>query len=102
MKNKRLMATILVLMLCLSLSAPALADNGVNPFSLLDNFKALALKIVGALGIILLVFALVNFGLAWKEQDPGRKAQAVNQIFGGVIVAGAGFILDALVNGTLG
>ena len=45
----------------------------------------------------MVVFGLVQFGLAMKSHDPSQKANSVFTIVGGLIIAGAETILNLIM-----
>ena len=100
MKNKRLLATILVLMLCLTLSAPALADNGVNPMTAIENLTNMLYLFATAIGVVFILLGGIQLGLALKEQDPGQRVRAIMQLGGGLLIVGVRFVVQYIVTGS--
>lgn len=99
MKNKRLLATVLVLMLCLSLSAPALAE-GTNPIEAMGNLIKFFYIILNLIGVFVLGLGIFNFAMAWQEHDAARRAQSIGGIVAGVLLIAVPWIIDAIQNGT--
>ena len=99
MKNKRLFTTILVLTLCLSLSAPALADNGVNPMTAIDNLTNMLYLFATGIGVVFALLGAIQLGLALKEQDPGQRSRAIMQIAGSLLIIGLRFVVQMLLTG---
>jgi hypothetical protein len=100
MRNKRLLATALVLVLCLSLTSPALADNGVNPLTAIDNLTNMLYLIATGIGVVFLLLGGIQLGLALKEQDPGQRSRAIMQLVGGLLIVGLRFVVQMILSGT--
>jgi uncharacterized membrane protein len=99
MKNKRIVAFVLILVLILSLSSPALADEGVNPVDAVNNLISVLYWLVTAIGIIFVIMGVIQLAMAFKENDPSNKSRALQSIIGGVLAIGVRFVVQWLTTG---
>lgn len=58
-----------------------------DPLSVINNLSNFIFEIVRAVGGIMIVFGLVQFGMSFKSQDPSQRASSVFTILGGSIIA---------------
>lgn len=57
-----------------------------DPISVISNLSDLIFGITKAVGIIIMGFSAVQFGISLKNQDPSQRANAVFSIAGGAII----------------
>ena len=62
----------------------------------LNNLKTILLSIVGTAGVIVLIFGIVRFGIAFQKMDQNGEHAAIYTMITGGIFAGAGIILAVL------
>ena len=85
-RGLRIYATItLAIMLTLCMSMTALAAP-VNPLEVVDNLSNFIFGFIRAVGLILLGFGILQFGLSLKSQDPSQRATSFLTIGGGIII----------------
>lgn len=80
----------------LSITTPTVYA-ATDPLSVINNLSNFIFDIITAVGGIMVVFGLVQFGLAMKSHDPSQKANSVFTIVGGLIIAGAETILNLIM-----
>lgn len=69
-----------------------------DPLAVINNFKKLyAYQIIGAIGAILLLWGIVQIGMAIKSHDPSQRANGFMTLAGGVIIAFAKQILELIL-----
>lgn len=100
MKNKRIIVFVLILALALSLSSTALADEGVNPITAINNLTNMLYLFVTAIGVVFIILGGVQLAMALKEQDPSRKSHAILSLLGGFILIGIRFVVEMLLTGS--
>lgn len=92
---KRLYLVSAVTVACVLLLCPmALAKTPLESINSLSDFLFQAIK---AIGIIILLFGVVQIGLSIKSHDAGQRATGFLTFFGGVIIAFAKDILDMIM-----
>lgn len=101
MKMKKLLKgfgmVTLVMILCCGLCFADEPDKGALTTSL-SRLKGIVEDIVTAVGMIMALFGVVQFGLSFQSHDPSQKAQGIMCFLGGVIIA----IAPSLVNYLIG
>ena len=80
----------------LSITTPTVYA-ATDPLSVINNLSNFIFDIITAVGGIMVVFGLVQFGLAMKSHDPSQKANSVFTIVGGLIIAGAETIFNLIM-----
>lgn len=68
-----------------------------DPLSVINNLSNFIFEIVQAVGVIMILFGLVQFGLALKSQDPTQRASSIFTIVGGLVIAFAKVILNSIM-----
>ena len=68
-----------------------------TPLSAINNLSNFIFEIVQAVGVIMVLFGVVQFGLALKSHDPSQRANSLFTILGGLVVAFAKVILDTII-----
>lgn len=86
-----------VLCMGLCFADTASADKSALTNSL-SKLKGIVEDIVVAVGMIMALFGVVQFGLSFQSHDPSQKAQGIMCFLGGVIIA----IAPSLVSYLLG
>lgn len=68
-----------------------------DPLSVINNLKSFMYQIIGAIGAILLLWGIVQIGMAIKSHDPSQRANGFMTLAGGVIIAFAKQILELIL-----
>ena len=68
-----------------------------DPLSVINNLKDFMYQIIGAIGAILLLWGIVQIGMANKSHDPSQRANGFMTLAGGVIIAFAKQILEMIL-----
>lgn len=83
---------LIVILMGLMLSTACASD----PVAIMGNLSTLIFSLIKAVGIILLLFGLVQLGLSLKSHDPSQRANSFLTILGGLVVAFAQEILTLI------
>ena len=68
-----------------------------DPLAVINNLKNFMFQIIQAIGIILLLWGIVQVGMAIKSHDPSQRANGFMTLAGGVIIAFAKQILELIL-----
>lgn len=68
-----------------------------DPLQVINNLKNFMYQIIGAIGAILLLWGIVQIGMAIKSHDPSQRANGFMTLAGGVIIAFAKQILELII-----
>ena len=68
-----------------------------DPLAVINNLKNFMYQIIGAIGAILLLWGIVQVGMAIKSHDPSQRANGFMTLAGGVIIAFANQILELIL-----
>jgi hypothetical protein len=68
-----------------------------DPLAVINNLKNFMYQIIGAIGAILLLWGIVQIGMAIKSHDPSQRANGFMTLAGGVIIAFAKQILELIL-----
>ena len=68
-----------------------------DPLQVINNLKNFMYQIIGAIGAILLLWGIVQIGMAIKSHDPSQRANGFMTLAGGVIIAFAKQILELIL-----
>lgn len=80
----------------LTATGPA-ADTGIDEVdAMFDNLIGFISGIVRIVGVALVIFGAVSFGIALANHDPGQRAQGLMSLAGGVVVFFAPSIIQFL------
>ena len=79
--------------------ATALAADGDDPFTVVNNLSTFIFGLIRAIGMILLGFGIVQIGLSLKSHDPSQRANGFLTLAGGVIITFAKEILNLITGG---
>ena len=80
----------------LVLLMPGMALAAPDAVTTINNLKNLMLNLLSAVGVILVIWGIVQTAMGFKSQDGTQKAQGVLFLAGGALIAGVGPILTAL------
>ena len=99
-RNKERFRKVKMLLICLttflSITTPTVYA-AEDPLSVINNLSNFIFEIVQAVGVIMILFGLVQFGLALKSQDPTQRASSIFTIVGGLVIAFAKVILNSIM-----
>lgn len=90
-----LKAILIALVLVLGNNTVFAATN--DPLAVINNLKDFMYQIIGAIGIILLLWGIVQVGMAIKSHDPSQRANGFMTLAGGIIIAFAKQILELIL-----
>lgn len=94
----RKISTIIVCLLTLfKITTPVVYANEEDPLSVINNLSNFIFEIVQAVGVIMVLFGIVQFGLALKSHDPSQRANSLFTIVGGLIIAFSKVILNSIM-----
>ncbi len=79
--------------------ATALAADGDDPLTVVNNLSTFIFGLIRAIGMILLGFGIVQIGLSLKSHDPSQRANGFLTLAGGVIITFAKEILNLITGG---
>ena len=68
-----------------------------DPLAVINNLKNFMFQIISAIGIILLLWGIVQVGMAIKSHDPSQRANGFMTLAGGIIIAFAKQILELIM-----
>jgi len=88
--------TILVAMMILSTLSFALAAE-VDPLAAINRLTTLITTIVSSIGVIVILYGALQWGLAHRQQNSAEESAAVNTVIGGVIIAAAPWLVKYLL-----
>ncbi len=75
---------------------PTTALAAPDAVTAIDNLKNLMLSILSGVGVILVIWGVVQVAMGFKSQDGTQKAHGVMFLAGGALIAGVGAVLTAL------
>lgn len=100
MKNKKTFRrlAILVLTLCLvpAMALVAYADDPAAPVAAINALTGIIVAIVRALGGIICLWGIVQFGMSWQSHDSSQRTNSVLAFAGGLLIAFSPEILAAI------
>ena len=67
-----------------------------DPLSVVNNLSNFIFGLIRAIGMIILGFGIVQFGLSLKSHDPSQRANSMLSIVGGIIITFTKEILNAI------
>ena len=70
-----------------------------NPLTVINNLSTFIFSIVKAIGMTLLLWGIVQIGMALKSHDPAQRASGFMTLGGAVIITFAKEILDLITGG---
>lgn len=68
-----------------------------DPLAVINNLKNFMFQIISAIGVILLLWGIVQIGMAIKSHDPSQRANGFMTLAGGVIIAFSKQILELIM-----
>lgn len=112
-KNLRaLVAIFTVFALAVCAIVPAFADNNAgggagggagnnDPLSILTNLTEFVLTVIQALGVLAVVFGLVQVGISFTQHDPSQRLTGFMFLVGGLFFLCAKYIVNLIAPGTI-
>ena len=95
-RKKFIIAFVLMLAIAMS-SVTAFATD--DPLTVVNNLSNFIFGIIRAIGLLILGFGIVQFGMSFKSQDPSQRANSFLIITGGIIVTFTREILNLITGG---
>lgn len=75
--------------------ATAFAE-GTDAVGIINNLKTFMLSLLSAVGVIIVIWGIVQVAMGFKSQDGTQKTQGVLFLAGGAIMASIGVVLNLL------
>lgn len=98
--NKTILKSIFCVAFCLMLIAcgtlAVFASNSNEAVQSVNRLRDLMFTIVQAIGVIILLWGIVQVGMAIKSHDPSQRAQGFLVIAGGLIIVFSKSILTLI------
>lgn len=101
--NRRLLArlrkittSLMAVMLVLCVFAVPAHAGVSDPVQMIGNLQDYFFDALAAIGLILIGFGVVQVGMSFKSQDPSQRSTGLLCVFGGIVVAGVKFVVDAI------
>ena len=88
---------VVIIALALTLVSNTVFGATDDPLQVINNLKEFMFQIISAIGIILLLWGVVQIGMAIKSHDPSQRANGFMTLAGGVIIAFARQILELIL-----
>ena len=63
----------------------------------LDNLKTLVIAVIGAVGLIILGWGVVQVGMSFQSHDPSQRSNGFLTLAGGIVITFTKEILDLIV-----
>ena len=98
MKQKRMKlwtAALMAVLLISVLTVPIFAETN-DPIEVVNNLSDFMFRLVRAVGMVMLGFAVVQIGLSLKSHDPSQRANGFLTLAGGVVITFAKEILTLI------
>ena len=93
---KRVLQVLAAVLLSLATANAAFAA-GTDPLVAINNLSDLVFQDIKAIGMLILLFGLVQWGLSIQSHDTQQRSQGILCMLGGVIIAFAKEILDMIL-----
>ena len=68
-----------------------------DPLTVINNLSTFIFRIVRAIGMILMLWGIVQIGMALKSHDPSQRASGFMTLAGAVIITFAKEILELII-----
>lgn len=90
-----------IIMICLltlfKITIPVVYAVEEDPLAVINNLSNFIFEIVQSVGVIMVLFGIVQFGMSLKSHDPSQKANSLFTIVGGLIIAFSKVILNSIM-----
>jgi len=96
-KFRKISTIIVCLLTILKITTPVVYATEDDPLAVINNLTNFIFEIVQAVGVIMVLFGIVQFGMALKSHDPSQRATSLFTIVGGLIIAFSKVILNSIM-----
>jgi len=96
-KFRKALKTILFIVGVTVMVTPTVYAAEDDPLSVINNLSNFIFEIVQAVGVIMVLFGIVQFGIALKSHDPSQRANSLFTVVGGLIIAFSKVILNTIM-----
>ena len=76
------------------LTVPAFAAD--DPLAVIENLSEFIFSLIRAIGLILLVWGIVQVGLSFQSHDPSQRSNGFLTLAGGIVITFAKEILNLI------
>ena len=94
--SKKPYRVYVALVICATVMLSSYAYAADDPLAVVENLSTFIFAIIRAIGLIMLGFGVVQFGLSLKGHDPSQRANSFLTIAGGIVITFAKEILDLI------
>lgn len=70
-----------------------------DPVAVINNLEGFIASLVKTIGVIILIFGIVQVGMSLKSHDPSQRASGIMTVAGGVVIAFAPEIVSLITGG---
>ena len=95
--NKNIVIKCIIASLFVAQASHVFGAN--DPLAVINNLSTFIFSIVRAIGMILMLWGIVQIGMALKSHDPSQRASGFMTLAGAVIITFAKEILDLITGG---
>lgn len=95
-KRKKI-TNIFICFVILMLFATPVVHAADDPLTVINNLSNFIFEITRAVGVIMVLFGILQFGLALKSHDPSQRANSILTIVGGLVIAFSKEILNSIM-----
>lgn len=96
LKKSKKILTIISLTI-LSLQPYLVVYAAEDPLSVINNLSDFIFSITRAVGIIIIVYGVVQIGLSFQSHDPSQKSGGVLAVVGGILIAFSKEIINTIM-----
>ena len=99
-KFRKICLTMMVFVLSTSVALAAETGTSageVDPIKAVNNLSLLVTTLVSAVGGVVLMFSVLQLGIAIKQQNSASKAEALLGILGGLVIACAPWVVNYIL-----
>ena len=96
-KFRKISIFIVCLLTIIKITTPVVYATEDDPLAVINNLTNFIFEIVQAVGVIMVLFGIVQFGMALKSHDPSQRATSLFTIVGGLIIAFSKVILNSIM-----
>ena len=83
-KTRKFMSIVAILSFALNMITPVYAAD--DPISVINNLSNFIFSLTRAVGVIILIFGVVQIGMSYQSHDPSQRTNGVFTLVGGVII----------------
>lgn len=96
---KRIFSFLCILVVFITSFTLITHAEGNEAFEAVNRLQSFLFTIVQGIGIIIVLFAIVNIGISIKSHDPSQRANALLTLAGGLLILFSKQILDLITGG---